>query len=108
MTRASTVFRPSCSRTLRGSRDEPARIRYMVLSSVGALMLSMLTKPSGQDTDLSTLLLNAQRDIANPMFEVYTNAVFTQPNMFDDYLQHLVEIKESESEARKNEASSEP
>lgn len=89
------------------SHDEPARIRYMVLSSVGALLLSMLMRPSRQDTDLPNMLLNAQRDIAQPMFEIYTNAVFTQPDMFEDYVRYLVDDKEPESEASKAAVSSE-
>lgn len=69
------------------SRDERARARYLVTSSLGALLLNLLM--NGETTDLGAAFRRMQRETAAPMIELYTEGVFTRSDVLDSYLQYL-------------------
>lgn len=69
------------------SRDERARARYLVTSSLGSLLLNMLM--DGETTDLGAAFRRMQRETAAPMIELYTEGVFTRGDILDSYLQYL-------------------
>ena len=73
------------------SRDERARIRYLVTSSLGSLLLTARMDGDTDGTSLAAAFRRMQRETAAPMIELYTQGLFTTPDVLDDYLRHLDE-----------------
>lgn len=69
------------------SRDEPARARYLVTSSLGSLLLTMLM--NGETTELTTAFRRLQHEMSPPMVELYTEGLFTDGAFLDDYLRQF-------------------
>lgn len=80
------------------SRDEAARVKYLVYSSVGALLLTMLLDQSGPKANATELLQRIRKEITPPMLEVYSRGVFTEKNIDDKYLLYLSDPPLRESE----------
>lgn len=73
---------------VRPSRDEEARARYLVMSGVGALLLSVLTaEPDehGGSDDLDAQLARARREVAGPLIELCTRPFFTDDAILRDF-----------------------
>ncbi|ALG86358.1 TetR/AcrR family transcriptional regulator [Gordonia phthalatica] len=68
------------------SRDERARVRYLVTSSLGSLVLTLLMDGRADGADLADAFRRMQRETAVPMIELYTQGLFTTPDVLDDYL----------------------
>jgi len=73
----------------RPSRDEQARVRYLVLSGLGAFLLTMLLDPSRDPSDLRALTRRIQDETALPILELFTEGLFTTRRMLDDYLLYV-------------------
>lgn len=72
---------------VRPSRDEKARTRYLVMSALGAFLLSFLLRSRDDDSsDLPPLADQLMRESMLPLLEIYTEGVFTTSTMLDDLL----------------------
>lgn len=71
---------------IRPSRDENARVRYLVMSSVGAFFLSLLLRPADDASDLAAVSRRLQEESTLPLLELFTEGLFTSPQVLDDYL----------------------
>lgn len=70
------------------SRDEEARARYLVLSSLGAAMLG-LTLDAQEGSDVSTLMRRHYDAIVLPALEIFSEGLLTTRRMLDDYLTYV-------------------
>ncbi|QJW35687.1 TetR/AcrR family transcriptional regulator [Cellulosimicrobium protaetiae] len=75
--------------TARPSRDEEARARYLVLSSMGTLLLWLTLDSPEEPGDLSTSTRNYLDDIALPALELFTEGFLTDRRMLDEYLLYV-------------------
>lgn len=71
------------------SRDEPARIRYLTLSALGALLLELTLDPPQDPADVSAFVRDFLASSSAPMLELYSQGFFTTRRIFDDYLATL-------------------
>ncbi|WP_298454920.1 TetR/AcrR family transcriptional regulator [uncultured Cellulomonas sp.] len=71
------------------SRDEPARARYLVLSSLGAGLLAMTVDPPRDPTDLAAMMRRHVDAITLPALELYTEGFLTTRRMLDEYLLYV-------------------
>ncbi|MBO0841973.1 MAG: TetR family transcriptional regulator [Nocardioides sp.] len=71
------------------SRDEAARVRYLVLSSLGALLLEVTLDPPDDPRDLSALVRDFLTTSYAPMLELFTQGLFTSSYAFDEYVQSI-------------------
>jgi AcrR family transcriptional regulator len=71
------------------SRDEEARARYLVLSSMGALLLSLTLDPPQDPDDLAGATRRYVDSVALPSLEVYTEGLLTSRRMLDEYLLYV-------------------
>jgi AcrR family transcriptional regulator len=71
------------------SRDERARVRYLVLSSLGALLLSVTFDPPEDPEDVSAAVRKFMSDLYLPMLELFTEGFLTTRRMLDDYLLYV-------------------
>jgi len=74
---------------VRPSRDEAGRIRYLVYSSLGALMLSVALDPPEDPEDLGATMRRFMGELYLPMLELYTEGFLTTRRMLDDYLLYV-------------------
>jgi AcrR family transcriptional regulator len=71
------------------SQDEAARARYLVLSSLGMLMLELTLNPPEDPSDLGGLVRGFLTTSYFPMIELYTQGFFTTRRMLDEYLLYV-------------------
>jgi AcrR family transcriptional regulator len=71
------------------SRNEQARVRYLVLSSLGALLLSITFDPPEDPEDITTAVRKFMGDLYLPMLELYTEGFLATRRMLDDYLLYV-------------------
>ncbi len=74
--------------TVRPSRDEKARIRWLALSGMGAMLLA-LAMEDPQPDDLSAWLQSYVADISLPSLEVFSEGLLTDRRMLDAYLDYV-------------------
>lgn len=74
---------------VRPSRDEEARLRYLIYQSIGALLVELLTMPDATPDKFVAAALSSQRNQMLPMLEVLTEGVLTTRQMLDDYLDYV-------------------
>lgn len=70
------------------SVDEPARVRYLIYSALGALLLEVTFNPPKDPRDLGALVREFLRTSYKPMLELYSQGFFTTRRLLDEYLQH--------------------
>ncbi|WP_425954649.1 TetR family transcriptional regulator [Xylanimonas sp. McL0601] len=74
---------------VRPSRDEEARLRYLVEQSMGALLLQFLTTPSSSPEDfVRAMLTSPSHETILPTLELYTEGLFASSDVLDTYLAH--------------------
>lgn len=73
----------------RPSRDEAARVRYMVLSALGALLLEVSLDPPQDPADLTATVRRFFAESYLPMLELYTEGFLTTRRILDDYLMQV-------------------
>lgn len=71
------------------SRDEKARVRFLTLSSLGALLLSITLDPPSDPSDLTAYLRRFFDEMTLPMLELYAEGFLTTPRMLEDYLLYV-------------------
>ncbi|MFI2105271.1 TetR family transcriptional regulator [Isoptericola sp. NPDC019693] len=71
------------------SRDERARVRYLVYSSLGAMLLSLTMNPPEDPEDVNAAVRTFMDDLYLPMLELYTEGFLTTRRMLDDYLLYV-------------------
>jgi AcrR family transcriptional regulator len=71
------------------SRDERARVRYLVLSSLGALLLSVTFDPPDNSEDISAAVRKFTSELYLPMLELFTEGFLCTRRMLDDYLDYV-------------------
>ena len=74
---------------VRPSRDERARVRYLVYSSLGALLLSVTMNPPRDPQDVNAAVRAFLDDLYLPMLELFTEGFLTSRRMLDDYLLYV-------------------
>lgn len=71
--------------TIVPSHDEPARIRYLVRTSLGALVLAFTLDPLGPEETLAQWFRRYVDDIVGPSLEVMTHGLLADASMLDAY-----------------------
>jgi len=74
--------------TIRPSNDPRARARYLVMASVGALLLHLRLNPP-VDGSFGTALRSVADVTVLPVLELYTEGLLTSRNMLDSYLMYV-------------------
>lgn len=76
---------------VRPSRDEDARLRMLVSSAMGAMLVQFLTTPVGTPEQFLLSLRGGQRESILPLLELYTEGLLADKALLEDYLQYLWE-----------------
>ena len=74
---------------VRPSRDEEARLRYLIYQSIGALLVELLTMPDATPEEFYAAALASQRNQILPVLELFTEGMLTTRQMLDDYLDYV-------------------
>jgi AcrR family transcriptional regulator len=75
--------------TLRPSRDEEARIRYLTLSGYGSILGWLAMDPPEDFGDLGPWLRQYMEGVGLPIMELFTEGLFTDRRMLDAYLAYV-------------------
>lgn len=76
---------------VRPSRDEEARLRYLVDQTMGALLVRFLTMPNPTAEEFVAALHADQGDTILPMLELLTEGLLARRDLLDDYVEFLWE-----------------
>lgn len=71
------------------SRDERARARWLVLSSLGAGLLSLALEPPDDPADVAGVMRRHADAITLPALEVFSEGLLTTRRMLDEYLAYV-------------------
>ncbi|WP_079576475.1 TetR/AcrR family transcriptional regulator [Krasilnikoviella flava] len=71
------------------SRDEAARVRYLIYSSLGAMLLSVTLDPPHDPEDVTAAMRRFMDELYLPMLELFTEGFLTTRRMLDDYLLYV-------------------
>lgn len=71
------------------SLDEAKRVRYLVLSSLGSILLALTLDPPEDPDDLQGMLRRFLREQYLPQVELFTQGFLTSRRMLDDYLVYV-------------------
>lgn len=93
---------------VRPSRDEEARLRYLTQVTMGAMLVRFVTSPPSSADDFVASMREHQRDQILPLLELFTEGVFTDRSMLDDYVQYLWEPPDARPSAAAPTADAEP
>lgn len=74
---------------VRPSRDEEARVRYLVHQTMGALLLQFLTLPESTPRAFVATMSMGNRDHILPALELFTEGLLASRRMLDDYLLYV-------------------
>ena len=73
---------------IRPSRDEEARLRYLTYQTMGATLMKFLVEQPATPDDFMASL-SKDREYILPVLEVYTEGLFADRRMLDDYLLYV-------------------
>ena len=76
---------------VRPSRDEQARLRYLVYQTIGALLVQFLMMPGASAEEFVASLHAGRRDTILPMLELLTEGLLARRELLDDYVEFLRE-----------------
>ena len=71
---------------IRPSRDEEARLRFLVYQGIGALAVQFVTAPHATSKEFLASLNSGQADYLLPQLELYTEGLLTSRQLLDDYV----------------------
>ncbi|WP_435737720.1 TetR family transcriptional regulator [Cellulosimicrobium sp. PMB13] len=71
------------------SRDERRRARYLTLSGLGAILLSVTIDPPEDLSDVSASMRRFFDELTLPALELYTEGFLTSRRMLDEYLLYV-------------------
>ena len=74
---------------LKPSRDEEARLRYLTYLTMGAMLVQFVTSPEQTPDEFVASIHERQQDQILPTLELFTEGVFAQRTMLDDYVRYL-------------------
>jgi AcrR family transcriptional regulator len=74
---------------VRPSRDEEARLRYLVFQTMGALLVQFLMMSGSTAEDFLDSLQASQGDTILPMLELLTEGLLARREMLDGYVEFL-------------------
>lgn len=74
--------------TLRPSRDEKARVRWLTLSGMGSMLLALALEDP-PPADLSAWLQRYTAEVALPSIEAFTEGLLADRRMLDTYLSYV-------------------
>jgi AcrR family transcriptional regulator len=73
------------------SRDEEARVRFLINQSMGALIVYFAMRPNTPLDDFQGVIDQYYADTVLPTLELYTNGVFTDSTYLDQYLSYMAD-----------------
>lgn len=71
------------------SRDEEARVRFLVQQSIGAMVVSLAMRPEVPLDDFGTVMDRYYAEAVLPTLELYTEGLFSTREYLDEYLAFL-------------------
>lgn len=74
---------------VRPSRDEDGRARYLTAQTMGAMLVQFLLQPGLTPDEFVATVVEQQRGQVLPILELYTEGVFTDRRMLDEYLMYV-------------------
>lgn len=74
---------------VRPSRDEEARLRYLTAQSMGAMLVQFLLHPGASPDEFVRSFRDRERGHVLPILELYTEGLFVDRRMLDDYLMYV-------------------
>ena len=84
---AREVMRVSVEKgVVRPSRDEEARLRYLIYQTIGALLIQFLVAPPATPDQFVASVSTSQHDQILPTLELFTDGLLATRQMLDDYL----------------------
>lgn len=86
--------------TMRPSRDEKARARYLTVQGLGALLLDMTLNPPADPTDVVAMLHGYRDRMMLPTVELFTHGLMTDNTMLDAYLLYVCDPPQEPDAAR--------
>jgi len=75
--------------SMRPSRDEKARARYLTVQGLGALLLDMTLHPPDDPTDVVGVLHRYRDRMMLPAVELFTHGLMTDDRVLDAYLRYV-------------------
>lgn len=87
---ARDIMRDSVqSGLVRPSRDEEARLRYLVFQTMGSLLMQFFTMPDATPRAFVEAVSARNHDQILPTLELFTEGLLTSRRMLDDYLLYV-------------------
>ncbi len=83
------MARSAAAGLIRPSRDEEARLRYLTYQTMGAMLVRLLVEPPATPDDFVASMRRHGADEILPILEVYTEGLFVDRRMLDDYLMYV-------------------
>lgn len=74
---------------VRPSRDEEARLRYLTYVTMGAVLVQFVTSPDRTPDEFVASLRESRKDQILPTLELFTEGLFADRTMLDDYVRYL-------------------
>ena len=74
---------------VRPSRDEEARLRYLTYVTMGAVLVQYVTSPDRTPDEFVASLRESRKDQILPTLELFTEGLFADRTMLDDYVRYL-------------------
>jgi AcrR family transcriptional regulator len=71
------------------SRDEEARLRYMMYLTMGALLVQFVTSPGRTPEEFVASIQAGQQDQILPTLELFTEGFLADRTLLDDYLTYI-------------------
>ncbi len=74
---------------VRPSRDEEARLRYLMYLTMGALLVQFVTAPDRTPEEFIASIQAGRQDQILPTLELFTEGFLADSTLLDDYLAYL-------------------
>ncbi|KSU68003.1 TetR/AcrR family transcriptional regulator [Arthrobacter sp. NIO-1057] len=68
------------------SRNEPARARFLILQTLGALVLHFALNPPQDPEDFTAVMQDYYTQVSLPTLELFSEGLFTSPAYLNEYL----------------------
>jgi AcrR family transcriptional regulator len=75
------------------SRDEEARVRFLIHQSIGAMVVGFAMRPETALDDFGAVMEQFYAEAMLPTLELYTEGLFTQRTYLDEYLAYVAGTK---------------
>lgn len=68
------------------SLDEEARLRTLVIQSMGGMLIEFMSDPGASPEDFVARLMSPENGLILPLLEIYTHGLFASRDLLDTYL----------------------